>query len=504
MGQRQHLEHAAVDDLLDHVGAVTSAPRVSKTACAQGVHLLRLAARAGSRAPGRRPRTAAGTPRPCGAGGAPAPPRARRTAPAPTCRCRPGRRARRCRPRGRAAGRARSAARRERPCSPNASRSPRTSRTCLSGVDPAQRAAALGEQHQAGVAGQVAGLRRGRARSSSYSSSRSAAGRPRPRPCRSSRTRRAELGAVLLGVQPDRRRLDPHRQVLGDQRDVVALGGEVAGDREDPGVVVAEPEAGGQRRRVGVVELDPQRAAVVADRDRLVEPAVRDPQVVEQPQRRAGEVAELGVVPLGLQLGDHHDRAAPPRARRSGSSAPRVGQQDAGVEDVGADGGRQLPRRVSALDTAAATVVPSRTGTRTRAPGPESSTDRDRARGPSAGPPDALGRDALHERASRAAGADRRPLLGRYAADTAGPARHARRVRPGDVADRATAAQAPKRRSRCGVGAQRAQEVDPAEVGPVGLAEVELECALCQSRKPDSRCSPDVRITRSGSGWPLV
>ncbi len=30
------------------------------------------------------------------------------------------------------------------------------------------------------------------------------------------------------------------------------------------------------------------------------------------------------------------------------------------------------------------------------------------------------------------------------------------------------------------------------------------EYALCHSRKPDSRCSPDVRITRSGSGWPDV
>ena len=43
---------------------------------------------------------------------------------------------------------------------------------------------------------------------------------------------------------------------------------------EDAGVVVAEPEAGRQRARVGVVELDPQGAAVVADRDRGVEPAL--------------------------------------------------------------------------------------------------------------------------------------------------------------------------------------------------------------------------------------
>ena len=48
------------------------------------------------------------------------------------------------------------------------------------------------------------------------------------------------------------------------------------------------------------------------------------------------------------------------------------------------------------------------------------------------------------------------------------------------------------------------QEVDLAEVRPVRLAEVELGCALCQSMNPLSRCSPDVRISRSGSGCPFV
>jgi hypothetical protein len=85
-----------------------------------------------------------------------------------------------------------------------------------------------------------------------------------------------------------------------------------------------------------VVELHPDRATGVADRHRLVEPAVGDAQLVEHPQRRPGEVAELGVVPLALELGDHHDGEddlvlveAPQR--------PWVGQQDAGVEHVGAD-----------------------------------------------------------------------------------------------------------------------------------------------------------------------
>ena len=89
----------------------------------------------------------------------------------------------------------------------------------------------------------------------------------------------------------------------------------------------------GQRRRVGVVELDPQRAAVVADGHRLVEPALADPQVVEQPQGLAGEVAELRVVPFALELGDDDDRQddlvlLEPQHR------PRVGQEHGGVEDV--------------------------------------------------------------------------------------------------------------------------------------------------------------------------
>ena len=145
------------------------------------------------------------------------------------------------------------------------------------------------------------------------------------------------LGAVLLGVEPDRGRLDPQRQVLRDQGDGAALVGEVARHGQDPGVVVAEAEAGRQRVGVGVVELDPDRAALLADRDRLVEATVDDPQLVEHAQRRAGEEAQLRVVPLALQLGDHDHREddlvlVEPLQR------PRVGQQDAGVEHEGAIG----------------------------------------------------------------------------------------------------------------------------------------------------------------------
>src|SRR2546429_7267014 len=41
---------------------------------------------------------------------------------------------------------------------------------------------------------------------------------------------------------------------------------------------------------------------------RLVQPPVVDPQVVEQAQALPREVAELGMVPLALQLGDHDER----------------------------------------------------------------------------------------------------------------------------------------------------------------------------------------------------
>jgi hypothetical protein len=44
----------------------------------------------------------------------------------------------------------------------------------------------------------------------------------------------------------------------------------------------------------------------VVDGDRHVEASVAGPHVVEEAQRLAGEEAELGVVPLGLEFGDDH------------------------------------------------------------------------------------------------------------------------------------------------------------------------------------------------------
>ena len=66
-------------------------------------------------------------------------------------------------------------------------------------------------------------------------------------------------------------------------------------------------EAVRQHALVGVVQLDPQGAALVVAEHRLVEPAVLDPQLVEHPQRLPGEPAQLRVVPLALQLGDDHE-----------------------------------------------------------------------------------------------------------------------------------------------------------------------------------------------------
>ena len=84
-----------------------------------------------------------------------------------------------------------------------------------------------------------------------------------------------------------------------------------------------------------MVQLHVDRAAHIVDGDRGIEPAVGDPQVVEVSQGRTGEVAELTVVPLRLQLGDHHDGK---HDVVFGEAAERMGvaQQDGGVDDVGA------------------------------------------------------------------------------------------------------------------------------------------------------------------------
>ncbi len=84
-----------------------------------------------------------------------------------------------------------------------------------------------------------------------------------------------------------------------------------------------------------MIQLDADAAAGVADRQVGIQPTVLDAQVVKVTKCLAGEITELGVVPLGLKLGDdndgqHHPVLCEP-ADRSG-----IGEQDAGVQDVSA------------------------------------------------------------------------------------------------------------------------------------------------------------------------
>ena len=218
-----------------------------------------------------------------------------------------------------------------RPCRPNASRSPADEPDLLVGADPPQTASPRREQDETGVARQLGGA--GVLDATAVVELVELLGGDLELLHAGPAGVDALLVAVLLRLEAARRRLDPHREVLGHDRDVGALVGEVAGHREDARVVVAEPEAGGQRRGVGVVELDAQRAAVGADGDRLVEPTLADPQVVEQPQGLPGEVAELRVVALALELRDdddgQHDLVLGEPQHR-----PRVGQEHGRVEDV--------------------------------------------------------------------------------------------------------------------------------------------------------------------------
>ena len=212
---------------------------------------------------------------------------------------------------------------------------------------------------------------------------------------------------------------------------------------------------------VGVVELDPEGAAVLADRHRLVEPAVDDPQLVEQPQRGAGEVAELGVVPLALQLGDDDDREdhlvlVEALAARRGRPAGRWcrGRRCA-TERLA---GRQRLRRLLAL---VGTGHPSRTGART--PRPALSSHCSGPGGsPKAGVPASTRDPQRHrwcsrgscitqDRASRYGGFPTRRWSRKYAAERPRPVRHARRDGVNGAcrhADRGRDGQAPKRRSR--------------------------------------------------------
>src|SRR5690606_41291220 len=105
-------------------------------------------------------------------------------------------------------------------------------------------------------------------------------------------------------------------------------------DRQDARVVVGEPEPVRQDARIGVVQLDPERSTLVAlgslDRDRLVQPAVPQAEVVERAEGLPCEVPELGVVTLDRKSGDaddgEYDLVLGVAVYR-----PRVGAPNAGV-----------------------------------------------------------------------------------------------------------------------------------------------------------------------------
>jgi hypothetical protein len=122
--------------------------------------------------------------------------------------------------------------------------------------------------------------------------------RGHPRPPRVA----GELVAVLLGVEIDDRRLQPQWEVLGDDTDGEVLVGEVLGHGQDAVVVGVTGERRRERRRVLVVELHPERPALVVHRDGRGQPSVANPQVLEEAQRLAGRPSELGVVALRLEL----------------------------------------------------------------------------------------------------------------------------------------------------------------------------------------------------------
>ena len=203
----------------------------------------------------------------------------------------------------------------------------------LVGADPAEAAAARRQQDEAGVARQLGGRRRAR--------------RGRPRRARSISS--TVTSSSVMPVQPESTassaRYSSASRPTADALTrigrslLTTVTSKPSADRflatdEDAGVVVPQAEPGRQDLRVGVVQLDPQGAPVLADRHRAVEPALLDPQVVEQPQGLAGEVAELRMVPLALQLGDHdhreHDLVLLEPEHRLG-----VREEDRGVEDEG-------------------------------------------------------------------------------------------------------------------------------------------------------------------------
>ena len=149
-----------------------------------------------------------------------------------------------------------------------------------------------------------------------------------------------QLVAVLVGVEADDARLEPQRQVLGDDGDVAALVGRGCGRRRGcGGRCRRRVSAGGRPVGVLVVELDPQRAALVVDRQRLGQRAVLEC-AAPRGARSAWRAAQpsSGWWRLRLELGEHHDREHDLVLVEAGDRR-RIGQQHRGVEHV--DGPRR-------------------------------------------------------------------------------------------------------------------------------------------------------------------
>ncbi len=230
----------------------------------------------------------------------------------------------------------------ERPCSPNASRSPRTSRTRLSAVTRPSAAEPPPVSRRP--------VWQGSSRAASLSIT----------PSRNRASMSAEVTSRSdMPVQPDgttssawyssavsptaaaltRSGMSLVTRMTSPCPTGPALGGQVERAGQDPAVVGVGAKPGREHLRVGVVELDVQRPASGADRHRCVQAAVLDAQLVEHAQRRAGEPAQLGVVPLALELGDDHQRQHDLVLVEPGQR-PRVGQQHRRVEHVAAGGVR--------------------------------------------------------------------------------------------------------------------------------------------------------------------
>ena len=97
-----------------------------------------------------------------------------------------------------------------------------------------------------------------------------------------------------------------------------------------------------------MIQLDPDAAAGVTDRQIGVQAAILDSKIIEISQCLAGEVPELWMMTLGLKLGDDNDRQHDPVLGESADSG-RIRQQDAGVQHIGAPaladaGGTRLRR----------------------------------------------------------------------------------------------------------------------------------------------------------------